>query len=538
MRLGDGAATLPPVIEPSRLLERLSELLGAEHVSADARVLGRAESATFATRQRLVAVACPGSRAEVRACVLLARELGVTLYPISRGKNWGLGSRVPPETGAVLLDLGRMNRIEAFDEEMAWVTVEPGVSFADLYDFLRARGSRLFANTTGASPHASVLGNALERGDGTGPYGDRAAHVCALEAVLPTGELVRTGFSRFSGTPLAPLHRWGVGPSLDGLFTQSNLGIVTRMTLWLTPLPRSLSAVRFSVLEPERLPRLADALRDLRQDGTLRSVVGLWNDYRVLSTREQYPWSLTGGRTPLSRATLDTLRHTWGGARWFGTTALYAPDDAIGAALCARVERALGPLVDHLSIETRRGMPASGAELFSEDDPAFRFLQGIPHEGSLRSLYWRKRTPPPSDPDPERDRCGVLWACPALPFRGEDVAAAAALVEPLMLEHGFEPLIAMVAQSERTLYLVPLIIYDRDVGGEDARAMACHDALLSALAARGYLPYRLGIQAMHALPPPNDDSLTVLARLKRALDPDDVLAPGRYDFRARPAKDG
>jgi len=38
----------------------------------------------------------------------------------------------------------------------------------------------------------------------------------------------------------------------------------------------------------------------MRLDGTLRSGVGIWNDYRVLSTRSQYPWDLTGGRTPLT----------------------------------------------------------------------------------------------------------------------------------------------------------------------------------------------------------------------------------------------
>lgn len=514
------------------LLEALRAAVGDAHVVTDPAELERAAIATFTTSQRITAIVRPASRAEVQACVRVAREHGAPLYAVSRGKNWGLGSRVPPRD-AVLVELARMNHIVAFDEEMAWVTVEPGVDFGQLYDFLRDRGSRLFANTTGASPRASVLGNALERGDGTGPYGDRAAHVCALEVVLPTGECVRTGFGRFDETPLAPLHRWGVGPSLDGLFTQSNLGIVTQMTLWLSPLARSLSAVHFSIKDPARLAALVDALRGLRLDGTLRSVVGIWNDYRVLSTRQQYPWELTGGTTPLSRAQLDTMRDAWGGATWFGLTALYAPTPEIGAAERAHVERTLAPLVDYLSVEDRSGEPAAGNELFSEDDPAFMFLQGIPHQGSLKSVYWRKRMPVPDDPDPERDGCGVVWACPALPFRGTDAAAAARIVEPLMLEHGFEPLVAMVAQSERVIYLVPLVIYDRSIAGEDARALACHDALVASLSAQGYLPYRLGIQSMQAVPAPNDDSGALIERLKRALDPDDVLAPGRYDFRER-----
>jgi FAD/FMN-containing dehydrogenase len=519
---------MDPVLE---IVAALRDAIGGSHVASDPSSLEQASTATFAAAARVAAIAWPADSAEVRACLAVARRFRLPVYPVSRGKNWGLGSRVPTRDQSLLLDLGRMNGIVDFDEQMAWVTVEPGVTFAALYDFLRARGARLFANATGASPEASVVGNALERGDGAGPYGDRASYVCALEVVLPTGECVHTGFGRFEKNPLAPLARWGVGPALDGLFSQSNLGIVTRMTLWLTPLPRSLAAVRFSIVDAERLAPLVEALRELRLEGTLRSVTGLWNDYRVLSTRGQYPWQLTGGKTPLMRAVLDTIRDEWGGGRWFGLTALYAASAEQGAAHRARVERVIAPLVDHLSIEARDGEPVSGHELFHEQDPAFQFLQGIPHEGSLKSVYWRKRTPPALPLDPERDRCGVLWACPALPFRGADAERGTALAEQVMLEHGFEPLLAMIAQTERVLYLVPLITYDRDVAGEDARALACHDALLERAIAEGYLPYRLGIQSMNALPAPRDDWAAVLRRIKRAFDPDDVLAPGRYDFR-------
>jgi 4-cresol dehydrogenase (hydroxylating) len=419
-----------------------------------------------------------------------------------------------------------MNRIVAFDEELAYVTVEPGVSFRQLYDYLRERRSRLFVATTGASPEASVIGNALERGDGSGPNGDRIQHVCGLEVVLETGELAHTGFSRFAGTPLGPLHKHGVGPALDGLFSQSNLGIVTEMTAWLTPLPRCLSAVRFSIRDPARLAGLVDAIRRLRLEGTLRSVAGIWNDYRVLSTRQQ----LSG--PPLPRPELAKIAHDWGGATWFGLCGLYAASPEQGAADRARVESVLGPAVDALTCETREGEPESGAELFSEADPGFRFLQGIPHEGSLQSVYVRKPAPAPErDLDPDRDRCGVVWSCPTIPLRGNDVARATALAEHVMLEHGFDPLLAMVVQSERTAYLIPLLVYDRDEPGADACALSAHDATLAVLAGEGFLPYRLGIQSMDALPSPRDDWSSVIRRIKRALDPADVLAPGRYDFR-------
>jgi 4-cresol dehydrogenase (hydroxylating) flavoprotein subunit len=511
-------------------LAAFADAVGADHVIADPAALAAANAATFATAQRAPAIVRPASRDEVRACLAVANRFRVPVHPVSRGKNWGFGSRVPTRDGAVLLDLGRMNRIVDFDEALAYVTVEPGVTFADLHAFLRARGSRLFASTTGGSPHASVVGNALERGDGSGPYGDRAAHACALEVVLPTGEVIHTGHDRFAGARAAPVFRWGVGPSLDGLFSQSNLGVVTRLTLWLSPLPRSLALVRFSVVDPARLGIMVDACRVLRLDGTLRSVVGIWNDYRVLSTRRQYPWELTGGATPLPRALMDEIRREWGGGSWFGSTAVHAPTVAQGRAAVAHVERSLRPYVDHLTVDVHTLDPASG-EIDGGGDPALLFAQGVPHEDSLRSAYWRKRTPPPASPDPDRDRCGVLWAAPVVPFNGRDVLAAARLIEASILAHGLEPLLAMVGQTERVVYLIPLLVYDRDVPGADEEAMRCHDALLAELIEAGYPPYRLGVQSMDALADPRDDHGALMERLKRALDPNDILAPGRYDFR-------
>jgi 4-cresol dehydrogenase (hydroxylating) len=512
-------------------LSAFRDAVGAEHVVVAPGALASAMTATFATRARIPAIVRPGSREEVQACLRIATRLRVPVYPSSRGKNWGFGSRVPAADGCVLLDLGRMNRIVDFDEALAYVTVEPGVSFADLYAFLRARGARLFASTTGTSPEASVLANALERGDGSGPYGDRYNHVCALEVVLPTGEVVHTGQDRFEGARAAPVLRAGVGPALDGLFMQSNLGVVTRMTLWLAPLPRSLSIVRFGVDDPARLRTMVDACRVLRLDGTLRAVVGIWNDYRVLSTDRQYPWELTGGATPLRREQFAALDPPWGGGIWFGSTALYAPTPAMGRATAAYVEHALKPYVDHLSIDVRTGSPKSGEELFDVQVPAFLFMQGVPHELSLRSLYWRKRVPIPQPIDADRDRCGAIWTSLALPFRGRDVDLVVRALEALMLAHGFEPMLAMVGQTERVLYLIPLIIYDRDAPGADEAALACHDAIVTKMSAAGYPPYRLGVQSMGLLPAPRDDHGAVLARIKKAFDPSDVLAPGRYDFR-------
>jgi 4-cresol dehydrogenase (hydroxylating) len=494
-------------------LDAWRTILGDERVCADRDTRERHEQATLASSVRVWAVLAPRSVEEVSACVKVAATHGVPVYPISRGRNWGLGSRLPT-TDAVVIDLSSMQRIVAYDEEMAWVTLEPGVSFRTLHAFLAERESRLFASVTGSSPEASVLGNALERGDGTGSAGDRWRHVCALEAVLSTGEVVRTGFARMGDGPLAALHREGVGPSLDGLLAQSNMAVVTRATVWLTPLPRSVQVMRFSVRDEARLAPLVDAVRRLRLEGTFSASVAFWNDLRARSAIGSSPDAGLTARDP--------------DARWHALTGIYAASELQGRAHRERAVDVLAPLVDAWHIEERVGEARAGHELLWETEPAFEALQGVPHERALRSAYWRKPTAPTHDLDPDRDRCGLVWVCVAVPLRGNDVVAATQDAERVLVEHGFDPLVAFVTPQERTAYVVPTIAYDRDTPDDDARALRCHEALLDAFEARGCLPYRLSSHAMHRMPSACDDTDTVMARVRRALDPAGVIAPGRY----------
>ncbi|MBV8906103.1 MAG: FAD-dependent oxidoreductase, partial [Acidobacteriia bacterium] len=228
-RLRNGVSGGPqPDSQLEQALERWSRVVGPEHVTRAGAELAAAETATFATAHRIPAILRPGDRGQVQACLRVANECRVPVYPISSGKNWGYGSRVPPRDGCVLLDLGRLNRILDFNEELAYVTIEPGVTQTQLFAFLRGRNSRLWMDATGSSPDCSVIGNVMERGFGHTPYGDHFSHVCGFEVVLPSGELLHTGPATFANARTAAVNRWGLGPSLDGLFSQSNLGIVTR----------------------------------------------------------------------------------------------------------------------------------------------------------------------------------------------------------------------------------------------------------------------------------------------------------------------
>ncbi|MCY1074341.1 FAD-binding oxidoreductase [Archangium lansingense] len=487
--------------------------LGEEHVVTEPEALKAAETATFATTQRIPAILRPASTAEVQACLRIAQEHRVPVYPVSAGRNWGYGSRVPPKDGSVLMELGRMNRILAHDEKLAYLTVEPGVTFRQAHAWLRAQGSQLFITSIGGSPDASMVGNALERGDGRGPHADIFQHVCALEVVLPTGERVETGLARFPGARAAPVFRWGVGPSLDGLFSQSSLGVVTRMTFWLARKQPYFREFFCAVDEEAQLWERLDRLQELALDGTLRSSFFFWNDLKALSVMQQYPYAATLGRTPLPGWLLDQFREGFG--RWAISGALHAPDEELGAVLERRLAAALEGVPRPLQFAPP---PPDGESPF----------QGVPTDINLAMAYWRKRTPKPEDAHPDRDRCGFIWCSVAVPFTGEEAQRAVGLADRIPRMFGFEPNLALLALSPRCLYLVVALAFDRDKRGEDERALACYRALARELSTAGYYPTRLGLQSAEDALPTGDDSPALLRRLKQAVDPSGILAPERY----------
>jgi 4-cresol dehydrogenase (hydroxylating) len=96
-----------------------------------------------------------------------------------------------------------------------------------------------------------------------------------------------------------------------------------------------------------------------------------------------------------------------------------------------------------------------------------------------------------------------------------------------LLGYGFEPGISLTLITERSVCCVVSISYDRDEAGQDEQAMACYKHLLGVLTEHGYYSYRLGIQAMSESS--GDDGYGGLLRtIKNAVDPNGVLAPGRY----------
>jgi 4-cresol dehydrogenase (hydroxylating) len=522
----------------STALERWVEALGAAFVVTDTAQLRSAETATFQAKRTIPAILRPGTVGEVQAVVRIASETGTPIYPVSTGKNWGYGSGVPVRSNCVVIDLSRINKITDFSERLGYVAVQPGVTQSDLFSFLAEQKSKLWMDATGSSPECSLIGNAMERGFGHTPYGEHFAHVCNLEVVLANGDLIRTGFGNLPEPVAGHAYKWGFGPSLDGIFSQSNFGIVTGMTIWLMPAPEYFQAFFFQCEREEGISEAVEALRPLRMNGTLRSAVHIGNDYKVLAGIGQFP---AGEQRPLLPERMKALRKELKFSRWSGSGGLYGTKIQVAEAR-RLVKLALAGKTEKLQFLDDRTLALAarfkrvyrmitGLDLTRTLElarPVFGLLKGVPTSKTLGSAYWRKSMAPPVDPNPDRDHCGLLWVAPVAPMEGAHAARLTQMVEDSLLRAGFEPQISFTLLTERSLACLVSISYDRDITGEDTRAMDCYLGLRRQLEAAGYYSYRLGIEDMESARGGNSTYACLLRRIGGALDPNGILAPGRY----------
>lgn len=107
----------------------------------------------------------------------------------------------------------------------------------------------------------------LDRGMGFVPMGMHHQHIAGLEVVLANGDVIRTGQFANTKSPSAHLTTLSFGPTVDGLFLQSNLGIVTKMGIHLQRQPEAYMSCRLDVPNFEDIAAVVDIFGELRRSG-------------------------------------------------------------------------------------------------------------------------------------------------------------------------------------------------------------------------------------------------------------------------------
>jgi len=469
------------------------------------------------------AVLMPASVEEVQAILRIANARKVPLWTSSQGRNNGYGGAAPRVAGSVVLSLRRMNRVLEVNEESAFALVEPGVRFFDLYEHLRAIGSRLWMSVPDLG-WGSVVGNTLEYGVGYTPYGDHAASQCGLEIVLPDGDVMRTGMGAMANPKAWQVYRRSCGPSADGLFMQSNFGIVTKMGVWLMPAPDCYMPGWLTLRRDSDLETLLERLRPLMMDGTIPNQPMIINAVcaaSALSGREEW----YQGEGPMPDEVIDRIAAQPGLGRWVMRFALYG-DEKI-------VERQREIVADALGT-------IPGAELtFSKYDghalpefvnPHERVQAGVPSMDLDRMTRWYGG-----------EKGGHIGFSCVAPITGRDGAELRDLVRGRLNAAGLD-YSGVLILGRRSMIHVGLVVFDTEDEAQAKSAYAACKALVEPAARLGYGEYRSHLDFMDLVADQygfNDHAQRRFnERIKDALDPNGILSPGKQGIWPRAFREG
>jgi 4-cresol dehydrogenase (hydroxylating) len=496
--------------------------------------------------KNILGILKPKTTLEIQKIVKLANSHKIPIYPISTGKNWGYGTANPVKTNSIILDLSLMNKIIEFDNTLGFVRIEPGVTQQQLYEYLEKNNSKFQMDPTGSAPSTSVLANALERGFGIGQYNNHFDSLSNLEIVLPKGELVNTGFGHYSNSKSANVYKYGIGPYIDGLFSQSNLGIVTVGTMYLAPKAESIEMMAIKFEDKNKLSAIIDSLQKLRINNICNSSINVFSRNRVLTTKTRFPFDMTND-SMMSKSISKQLGIKHGLSSWTILTGLSGSKEQVSFAkklirkelkkfdekinfisekkleFMMKNKWLIGPFIKHfqnLDIE----------QLYGSLKKALLIFKGMPSTASMQSPYFRsKRKYNDYNPNPAQDNCGLYWISPVVPFTGNDVIKVFQIGEKICTKYHFDFAPTYSLASSRFIDNTIPLMYNKDDKEETLRAQKCNQELINEFKKAGYIIYRAGITSMDLVVDKDDTFWKLKKDIKNQLDPNNIIAPGRYE---------
>jgi glycolate oxidase len=215
------------------ILKELQRILGKNSLLTSWE--DRACSSYDATGQSFLpdAVALPETTAQIAAILRLANEHRFPVIP--RGAGSGATGGALPVAGGLVISFARMNRILEIDAANMIAVAEPGVITGELQAAVRKHGL-MYPPDPASLKFCSLGGNAAECAGGPSAvkYGVTRDYIIGLEAVLPTGEIIKTGVRTEKGVVGYDLTRLLVG-------SEGTLAVFTKLILRLLPLPEAKS---------------------------------------------------------------------------------------------------------------------------------------------------------------------------------------------------------------------------------------------------------------------------------------------------------
>lgn len=443
---------------------------------------------------------------QIRKIVGVCNKYKVPVWTISTGKNLGYGSAAPGSRGQVVLDLKRMNRILEVNGDLGYALVEPGVTYQQLYDYLQERNLPLWMSCPAPSAIAGPLGNTVDRGVGYTPYGEHFLFSCGMEVVLATGEVLRTGMGGVANSNTWQVFKWGFGPYLDGLFTQSNYGIVTKLGIWLMPAPPAYKPFCIRFPDESDIVDIVETIRPLRISMIIPNAIviasTIWEAAVTVKRKDVFTGS---GQIP-TEVLREVARKNNLGA-WNVYAALYGSPEQID--INWQIVKAFFAKHKKAEILTEKELG---------DNPVFRYradlMRGKPTLTEFGLYNWRGGG-------------GSIWFSPVSQAMGSETLKQMEMAKRIMARHGLDYVGEFIV-GWRDMHHIIDVLFDKTNPQEVKAAHDCFGELLAEFSRAGYGTYRTNTAFMDKVADTYGPvQRMVFRKLKRALDPNGILAPGK-----------
>jgi 4-cresol dehydrogenase (hydroxylating) len=460
------------------------------------------------------AVVLPTTVAEVQAVVGIANEYKIPLWTHGQGRNNAYGGAAPRVKGAVTVSLRKMNKILEINEELGYAVVEPGTTWLELYEAIQGCERKFMLSCTDLG-WGSVIGNSLDNGLTYTPYGQDFMMPCGMEVVLGDGDLLRTGMGAMQGNPAWHVYKRGLGPTLDQLFMQSNFGIVTRMGVWLLPMPETFIALWARVWKEEDIVPLIDALRELRLDRTIEGVPVLYNTLLAAAgATQRSQWY--DGDGPIPDDVIDKIARELETGR-FALRCGFFGDETVVDHNYAKAKAAFEQIPGCEVWCTK----CAAVDIPKLENPSELVAGGVPNMEANHQTLWYTS-----------ENGGHIGASPVVPLTGEHFYRLHRLLrETIEEEAGLDYMLGAPVINARSLINIGDITFDVDDEEQVKRAYDTAKLLVRKAAEAGYGEYRAHLDTMdltQATYDFNDGAyLRFVEKIKDAVDPNGVLSPGK-----------
>lgn len=525
-----------------------TNVLGSDAVESTLAGLAKFKSSTIGVSREVPVVLRPANTSEIVDIVKIANRFRVHLYPVSTGRNWGYGDSSPVTNGCVVVDLSRMNQIIEFQDLSTYgvATIQPGVTQQSLHDFLTANSLPYMTPTHGGGPECSILGNALERGYGITPITNHFEAVTSLTAVLGNGTVHNSLFESIGAPAIGDRRKSQVGPDIDGLFAQSNFGIVTQAKVRLPRRPKHVAAFFFRLRSNEDMANLASQIREVLFEFHPKTVgaINVMNSLRVLAMIAPYPIDKVGPGSTIGMEHLHRLATSHDIPPWLGVGSLFGSSRSSIQRAFRSIKKRFGKVafrviwLDECRVNRTdvalRLLPSVVSKKYRPLLESIRsFLKvaaGEPSRVALPLVYWRsgKRLDSNQALNPQKDGCGIIWYAPYVAIERQRVDSFREMVEVTCRRFGIEPLITFTTVDDQTFDATIPILFDRGNPEAVSRAKACYETLFQEGVKIGAVPYRFGIGQMQSLIDLAPNYWKNVKSLRDAFDPNGIIAPSRY----------